>query len=73
LATSSLYNSTGVTIDNVKVTGLAVVTPGGSVTYSASVVDISGCTYQWYKNDVPIPGATSDTFSISSVVAGDAR
>ena len=72
LATSSLYNSTGVTIDNVKITGLAVVTPGGSVTYSASVVDIAGCTYQWYKNGVPIPGATSDTFSISSVVTGDA-
>ena len=72
LVTSPFYNSTGVTIDDVSVTGLAVATPGGSVTFSASVADISGCTYQWYKNDVLIPGATSNSLSISSVVPADA-
>jgi hypothetical protein len=38
-------------------------------------VAASGClspTYQWRKNDVPIPGATSAGYSIASVGAGDA-
>jgi hypothetical protein len=72
LLTSFLYNSTGVTIDNVSVTGLAVSTSGSPVTYTVSVADSSACTYQWYKDDLAISGATGNSFTINSVVTGNA-
>jgi hypothetical protein len=72
LLTSSAYNSTGVNIDNVSITGLAVSVPGSPVTFSVSVSDPSACAYQWYKNDVAIAGATGSSYTISSVISSDA-
>jgi hypothetical protein len=72
LLTSSAYNSTGVNIDNVSITGLVVSVPGSPVTFSVSVADSSACTYQWYKNDVAIAGATGSTYTIPAVISADA-
>ena len=44
---------------------------GGNVTFSVSASG-SGLTYQWRKGGVNIGGATSSTFTINGVVAGDA-
>ncbi|WP_461077956.1 immunoglobulin domain-containing protein [Spirosoma flavus] len=47
------------------------VTVGSPVTFSAVATgDITG--YQWLKNDVAIPGATSTIFTIPSVTLADA-
>jgi hypothetical protein len=72
MVTSSAFNSTGVNIDNVSITGLAVSVPGSPATFSVSVADTSACTYQWYKNDVAIAGATGSAYTIPSVVSADA-
>jgi hypothetical protein len=72
LVTSSLYNSGGVNIDNINVTGLTPSIPGAPAKFSVSVADSSGCTYQWYKDGVAITGANQSSYSISSVVKNDA-
>ncbi len=43
-----------------------------STSASFSVVATGAATYQWRKNSVNIVGATSPTYTIASVVAGDA-
>ncbi|MFI5172786.1 MAG: hypothetical protein ACHQFW_10370, partial [Chitinophagales bacterium] len=46
----------------------ANVTPGGATTFCAggsvtlTETPTGGCTYQWYKNGLPITGATSTTY-----------
>jgi uncharacterized repeat protein (TIGR02543 family) len=47
---------------------------GEAVTFSvtASVTDGGALTYQWQKDGVNISGATSSSYSINSVVSGDA-
>ena len=72
LLTSSAYNSTGVNIDNVSITGLVVSVPGSAVTFSVAVADASACTYQWYKNGVAIEGAMGSAYTIGSVISTDA-
>jgi hypothetical protein len=44
---------------------------GGNVTFSVGATG-SGLTYQWRKGGINIGGATSSTFTINGVVAGDA-
>ena len=45
---------------------------GQTVTLSVKVAAIPAPTFQWSRNDVAIPGATSATLNLSSVHAGDA-
>lgn len=40
---------------------------GSGVTFSVSATGPSGLTYQWFMNGSPVAGATSPTYSISSV------
>lgn len=47
------------------------VVAGSAASFSV-VAPTSGTTYQWKKNGNPIGGATSATYNIASVVAGDA-
>jgi len=47
-------------------------TTGASVTFTAATSGNPTPTYQWRKDAVNISGATSATFTIASVVAGDA-
>ena len=45
---------------------------GASVTFTAAASGNPAPTYRWHKDAVNISGATSATFTIASVVAGDA-
>lgn len=45
---------------------------GESVSFTVAATGSPTLTYQWRKNDVNIGGATSPTYSIAAVVAGDA-
>ena len=72
LVTSGLYNSGGVNIDNINVTGLTTNIPGAAARFSVTVADSAGCTYQWYKDGVPLTGANQSTYSISAVLKTDA-
>jgi hypothetical protein len=47
------------------------VNAGSSVTLSASGSGLS-ITYQWYLNNIAIPGATSSTYTIASVTSASA-
>jgi hypothetical protein len=48
------------------------VCAGSNVTFTASTQNFSTTpTYQWYKNGVAISGATSSTYSSTSLVNGD--
>ncbi len=47
------------------------VCPGNNVTFSV-VASGAGLTYQWRKGGVSISGATSSSYTINGVVAGDA-
>jgi len=47
------------------------ICPGGSKTIRVTAEgDVQ--SYQWYKNDLPVPGATSSTYAITAATAGDA-
>ena len=48
------------------------VTAGGSATFTVAASGSPTPTYQWQKGGVAIAGATSATYSIASVVTGDA-
>ncbi len=45
--------------------------PGASVTFTCAATG-DGVTFQWRKDGTSIAGATSDTFTIASIVASDA-
>jgi hypothetical protein len=70
LNTSPLYNSSGVYVDNVQVAGNVLVA-GEPVTISVTTPTPS-VSYQWYKDGVAIPGATSNTIGATAVGYGDA-
>ena len=49
-----------------------VTIPVGQIaTFSVTATGTGGMTYQWYKNGVPISGATSSTYTTPATVAGD--
>jgi len=48
------------------------VTAGNPVTFTAAASGTPTPTFQWQKNTVNIPGATSATYNIASAAAGDA-
>lgn len=78
------YNASYVTIDNVQITGCAVVVPSVSITSTATTITSgtsvtftatptnggSGPTYQW-KNNGSNVGTNSTTYTSSSLVNGD--
>jgi hypothetical protein len=45
--------------------------PGGSVTFSVSVLGAEPLTYQWLTNGVALPGQTNSALSIASVQPAD--
>ncbi|MFN9378709.1 MAG: hypothetical protein ACK6BQ_01855, partial [Bacteroidota bacterium] len=47
------------------------VCAGTNVTFTANAQDFTSPYYQWYKNSIAINGATSSTYSSSSLVNGD--
>lgn len=46
---------------------MQVVVPGESASFSVSVADTSGVSYQWYFNSTIIPGATGDSLLLTNV------
>lgn len=50
----------------------ATVSQGASASFSVTATGTAPLTYQWRKNGVAISGATSATYSIASVVPGNA-
>jgi hypothetical protein len=71
LKSSPLYNAFGVVIYDTVVSGF-VVSLGQSATFSVGLSSAAGCTFQWYKNNVAIPGANSSGYSIANCSASDA-
>jgi trimeric autotransporter adhesin len=69
--------STAVTVTVNPVTAITThpvsvaVCPSASASFSVTAAG-TGLTYQWKKNGADITGATSSTYTISSVAAGDA-
>lgn len=45
--------------------------PGTAQTFTVSVSDPSGVSYQWFKNGTVIPAANSDTYTTPSLTAAD--
>ncbi len=49
-----------------------VQAPGGSATFAVAVTGSGPVAYQWLKNGVPVPGATSAVLTLPNVAGGDA-
>ena len=47
------------------------VCAGTNITFTAVVSNISSPTYQWYKNNIAINGATSSTYSTTTLNNND--
>jgi hypothetical protein len=67
---AALTISSGTTINTQPVAQSACL--GGSVSFNVAASGSGTITYQWKKNGTDITGATSATYSIASVTAGDA-
>ena len=65
---SFLPQPPGVTITS---SASGAVCAGTNVTFTANAQDFTSPYYQWYKNSIAINGATSSTYSSSSLVNGD--
>ncbi len=48
------------------------VEAGGTVTFSVAATGTAPLAYQWQKDTVNLPGATSDTLTLASVTSADA-
>ncbi len=69
-ATISVHTPPEITLDPAG----ALVAPGGSHTLTAEATGVPAPTYQWFKDNVPISGATSASYTLTSVThasAGD--
>jgi hypothetical protein len=71
LRTSPLFNSWGILIYDTVVTG-SLVSAGQPASFSVSVASASGCTFQWFKDNVAITGANGATYHIPSTFFSDA-
>ncbi len=72
---NSLLTVTGGACVPASVTGQPsnqTVCSGNGASFTVTAAGDPTITYQWRKNTVNIPGATSPTYSIASTVAGDA-
>jgi hypothetical protein len=47
-------------------------TEGGAATFTVAITGDASITYQWRKNQSPIPGATSPSFTVADVHPSDA-
>jgi hypothetical protein len=63
-ASQSIYLTASVTITS---SATGAVCSGTSVTFTASTTGMSSPSFQWYKNSVAINGATSATFTTTSL------
>ncbi len=61
VAADALYTACSSTIATVSIASFTATTPSGNVSVTAN-----GYTYQWYRNNVAVPGATSASLIISS-------
>lgn len=50
----------------------ATVCPGDPVSFSVTASGTPPIHYQWFKDGIPIPGATTSSYSITSASLGDA-
>jgi hypothetical protein len=48
-----------------------VVAPGDTVTWSGYAAGVPPLAYQWRHNGVPVPGATSTSFSITNITSAN--
>jgi hypothetical protein len=71
LYSSPLYNGLGINVYDVRVNGTTLM-PGAAATFSVTATSSVACTYQWYKDGLPISGATSSTYSIPYTYSSDA-
>jgi hypothetical protein len=71
LKSSPLYNAFGVVIYDTVVSG-TVVSLGQSASFSVGLASAEGCSFQWYKDNMPIAGANSSNYFIANVYASDA-
>jgi len=67
-ATLTINSSTNINTQPANQTACA----GGSATFTVAASGSGTVTYQWRKGGVAIPGATSASFTINPVAAGDA-
>ncbi len=68
-------NAASLTVNTAPFTGSVAnqsACPGGSATFSVSAGGIPAPTFQWRKNGTNIGGATSSSYTINPVGAGDA-
>ena len=65
---TAFYFAPSVTITS---SASGVICSGTSVTFSATAQNFTNPYYQWYKNNIAINGATSSTYSTTSLVNGD--
>lgn len=72
-------------VDNIRILAVKSVAPlrfttepadvavlaSSNITFTATVSDPTGVTYQWLRNGLPITGATSASFTTAALAAGD--
>lgn len=69
VSTTGTITVKGVTITS-NISGSSIC-PGTSVTFTATAIGFTNPTYQWYKNGTAISGATSLTYSTTSLANND--
>jgi hypothetical protein len=70
----NLNITTDLTAGNLRITTQPVsqtIQVGKSVTFTSSVNDATGVTFQWLRNGSPVSGATSTSYTIPTVATGD--